>query len=79
MGEVKGDSDVDVLERVFLSADDTEEGRLSMSLREIGLSDAEIKYTIAQRRRRMTPPPGTKPYRGYSDRWADFFGIHNVD
>ena len=48
---------------------------LQRELREMGMSDELIQYTMDQRRKRKTPPVGTPAYKGLTAWWCERFGI----
>eukprot|EP00293_Proteomonas_sulcata_P018680 CAMPEP_0184298602 /NCGR_PEP_ID=MMETSP1049-20130417/9382_1 /TAXON_ID=77928 /ORGANISM="Proteomonas sulcata, Strain CCMP704" /LENGTH=132 /DNA_ID=CAMNT_0026608775 /DNA_START=265 /DNA_END=663 /DNA_ORIENTATION=+ len=49
---------------------------LRKELKEMGFTEDLIEYTMEERRKRQTPPPGTPPYKGLAKRFYAMFGIH---
>ena len=71
--EETGDS-TDFLESC-LEVTESEDDELRREMREMGMTNEQIDYTMSERRRRGTPPVGTPAYKGLSTWWSNFFGV----
>ena len=58
-----------------LDVEEDGDDSLQRELREMGMSDELIQYTMDQRRKRKTPPVGTPAYKGLTAWWCERFGI----
>ena len=58
-----------------MNAEEGDDESLERELREMGMTEELIGYTMSERRKRKTPPVGTPAYKGLTEWWCARFNI----